>query len=121
MDKSPDKKDNKLKKSNSDENANFNEKIMKIISYKNIDQNELQEHLNLIKKWIKEYNQFEYDNQSIGKFTKYIKKVEEIKIVLNHKLNFCRAKLFIDFLELKIKCPSFANEFRTNFILLKKY
>ena len=121
MDKSPDKKENKIKKSDTDENAAFNEKIIKIISYKNIDKNELQEHLNLIKKWIKKYNQFEYDNQSIGKFTKYIKKVEEIKIVLNHKLNFCRAKLFIDFLELKIKCPSFANEFRTNFIQYISY
>ena len=99
----------------------LNEKLMKIISYKNIEQNELQEHLNLIKKWLKEYNQFEYDNQSIGKFTKYIKKVEEIKIVLNHKLNFCRTKLFIDYLELKIKCPSFANEFRINFIQYISY
>ena len=39
MDKSPDKKDKKLKKSNPDGNTAFNEKIMKIISYKNIDQN----------------------------------------------------------------------------------
>jgi len=99
----------------------LNEKLMKIISYKKIGQNELQEHLNLIKKWLKDYNQFEYDNQSIGKFTKYIKKVEEIKIVLNHKLNFCRVKLFIDFLELKIKCPSFSNEFRINFIQYISY
>ena len=99
----------------------INEKLAKIIAYKNITQNELQEHLNLIKKWLKEYNQFEYDNQSIGKFTKYIKKIEEIKIVLNHKLNFCRIKLFIDYLELKIKCPSFANEFRINFIQYISY
>ena len=104
------------------ENKNdLNEKLMKIISYKKIGQNELQEHLNLIKKWLKDYNQFEYDNQSIGKFTKYIKKVEEIKIVLNHKLNFCRVKLFINFLELKIKCPSFSNEFRINFIQYISY
>ena len=102
-------------------NIDLNEKLMKIISYKKIEQNELQEHLNLIKKWLKEYNQFEYDNQSIGKFTKYIKKVEEIKIVLNHKLNFCRIKLFIDYLELKINCPSFANEFRINFIQYISY
>ena len=98
-----------------------NEKLMKILGYKNFPKNELQDHLNLIKKWLKDYNQFEYDNQSIGKFTKYIKKVEEIKIVLNHKLNFCHTKLFIDFLELKIKCPSFAKEFHTNFIQYISY
>ena len=121
------KKENTIKgpeenKEIKDNNKNdFNEKLKKIISYKNIEQNELQEHLILIKKWLKEYNQFEYDNQSIGKFTKYIKKVEEIKIVLNHKLNFCRIKLFIDYLELKIKCPSFANEFRLNFIQYISY
>ena len=82
-----------------------NEKLNKIIAYKNIDQVELKEHLYLIKKWLREYNQFEYDNQSLGKFTKYIKKVEEIKIVLNHKLNFCRTKILIDYLELN--CSSF--------------
>ena len=120
MSKLPSKEQNE--NSSSDQKSNdLNEKLMKIISYKNIEQNELQEHLNLIKKWLKEYNQFEYDNQSIGKFTKYIKKVEEIKIVLNHKLNFCRTKLFIDYLELKIKCPSFANEFRINFIQYISY
>ena len=115
MSKLPSKEKNENSSSNQKSN-DLNEKLMKIISYKNIHQNELHEHLNLIKKWLKEYNQFEYDNQSIGKFTKYIKKIEEIKIVLNHKLNFCRTKLFIDYLELKIKCPSFANEFRINFI-----
>ena len=104
-----------------DEANNVNEKLNKMISYNNINQNELREHLNLIKKWLKEYNQFEYDKQSLGKFTKYIKKVEEIKIVLNHKLNFCRTKILIDFLELKIRCPSFANEFRTNFIKYISY
>ena len=102
-------------------NKDLNEKLLKIISYKNIGQSELKEHLSLIKKWLKDYNQFEYDNQSIGKFTKYIKKVEEIKIVLNHKLNFCRTKLFIDYLELKNNCPSFANEFRINFIQYISY
>ena len=107
--------------SNTKTNDDLNEKLMKIIGYKNIPKNELQDHLNLIKKWLKDYNQFEYDNQSIGKFTKYIKKVEEIKIVLNHKLNFCRTKLFIDYLELKITCPSFANEFRINFIQYISY
>ena len=107
--------------SNKNKNDDLNEKLKKIIGYKNIGQNELQEHLNLIKKWLKDYNQFEYDNQSLGKFTKYIKKIEEIKIVLNHKLNFCRIKLFIDYLELKIKCPSFANEFRLNFIVYISY
>ena len=96
-------------------------KLNKIIEYNNIPQNELNEHLYLIKKWLKEYNQFEYDNQSLGKFTKYIKKVEEIKIVLNHKLNFCRTKILIDFLELKIRCPSFAKEFRTNFVKYISY
>ena len=101
--------------------TNINEKLNKIIAYNNIPQNELSEHLYLIKKWLKEYNQFEYDNQSLGKFTKYIKKVEEIKIVLNHKLNFCRTKILIDFLELKIRCPSFAKEFRTNFVKYISY
>ena len=104
-----------------DEDNNVNEKLNKMIAYNNINQSELREHLYLIKKWLKEYNQFEYDNQSLGKFTKYIKKVEEIKIVLNHKLNFCRTKILIDFLELKIRCPSFANEFRTNFIKYISY
>ena len=120
MSKSPNKSiiESDQKSNKKDE---INEKLAKIIAYKNITQNELQEHLNLIKKWLKEYNQFEYDNQSIGKFTKYIKKIEEIKIVLNHKLNFCRIKLFIDYLELKIKCPSFANEFRINFIQYISY
>ena len=98
-----------------------NEKLNKIIAYKNIDQVELKEHLYLIKKWLREYNQFEYDNQSLGKFTKYIKKVEEIKIVLNHKLNFCRTKILIDYLELKKSCPSLANEFRINFIKYISY
>ena len=98
-----------------------NDKINKMIAFGNINQNELREHLYLIKKWLKEYNQFEYDNQSLGKFTKYIKKVEEIKIVLNHKLNFCRTKILIDYLELKIRCPSFANEFRSNFIRYISY
>ena len=102
-------------------NKDINEKINKMIAYSNINQSELREHLNLIKTWLKEYNQFEYDNQSLGKFTKYIKKVEEIKIVLNHKLNFCRTKILIDFLELKLKCPSFAKEFRTNFIKYISY
>ena len=101
--------------------TDINEKINKMIAYSNINQSELREHLNLIKKWLKEYNQFEYDNQSLGKFTKYIKKVEEIKIVLNHKLNFCRTKILIDFLELKLRCPSFAKEFRTNFIKYISY
>ena len=104
-----------------DEVSNINEKLNKIISYNNISQNELNEHLYLIKKWLKEYNQFEYNNQSLGKFTKFIKKVEEIKIVLNHKLNFCRTKILIDFLELKIRCPSFAKEFRTNFVKYISY
>jgi len=103
------------------DNTDINEKINKMIAYSNINQSELREHLNLIKKWLKEYNQFEYDNQSLGKFTKYIKKVEEIKIVLNHKLNFCRTKILIDFLELKLRCPSFAKEFRTNFIKYISY
>ena len=103
------------------DNTDINEKINKMIAYSNINQGELREHLNLIKKWLKEYNQFEYDNQSLGKFTKYIKKVEEIKIVLNHKLNFCRTKILIDFLELKLRCPSFAKEFRTNFIKYISY
>ena len=120
MNNSPNKNPNEnspiIKKSDE-----LNEKLMKIIGYKNFPEKELQDHLNLIKKWLKEYNQFEYDNQSIGKFTKYIKKVEEIKIVLNHKLNFCHTKLFIDFLELKIRCPSFASEFRTNFIQYISY
>ena len=102
-------------------NKDINEKINKMIAYSNINQSELREHLNLIKTWLKEYNQFEYDNQSLGKFTKYIKKVEEIKIALNHKLNFCRTKILIDFLELKLKCPSFAKEFRTNFIKYISY
>ena len=97
------------------------EKVNKMIAFNDINQNELRDHLYLIKKWLKEYNQFEYDNQSLGKFTKYIKKVEEIKIVLNHKLNFCRTKILIDFLELKIRCPSFAKEFRTNFIRYISY
>ena len=103
------------------DNTDINEKINKMIAYSNINQGELREHLNLIKKWLKEYNQFEYDNQSLGKFTKYIKKLEEIKIVLNHKLNFCRTKILIDFLELKLRCPSFAKEFRTNFIKYISY
>ena len=103
------------------DNTDINEKINKMIAYSSINQSELREHLNLIKKWLKEYNQFEYDNQSLGKFTKYIKKVEEIKIVLNHKLNFCRTKILIDFLELKLRCPSFAKEFRTNFIKYISY
>ncbi len=103
------------------ESNDVNEKINKMIAFGNINQNELREHLYLIKKWLKEYNQFEYDNQSLGKFTKYIKKVEEIKIVLNHKLNFCRTKILIDYLELKIRCPSFANEFRSNFIRYISY
>ncbi len=123
MSKSPNKSNMiKSSKENKENNkSDLNEKLKKIISYKNIEENELQEHLYLIKKWLKDYNQFEYDNQSIGKFTKYIKKVEEIKIVLNHKLNFCRIKLYIDYLELKINCPSFANEFRTNFIQYISY
>ena len=100
---------------------NINDKLNKMIAYNNIDNNELREHLYLIKKWLKEYNQFEYDNQSLGKFTKYIKKVEDIKIVLNHKLNFCHTKILIDYLELKIRCPSFAKEFRTNFIRYISY
>ena len=99
----------------------INEKLNKIIAYKNINQVELREHLSLIKKWLREYNQFEYDNQSLGKFTKYIKKVEEIKIVLNHKLNFCRTKILIDYIELKNSCPSFANEFKNNFIKYISY
>ena len=103
------------------ESSDVNEKINKMIAFGNINQNELREHLYLIKKWLKEYNQFEYDNQSLGKFTKYIKKVEEIKIVLNHKLNFCRTKILIDYLELKLRCPSFANEFRSNFIRYISY
>ena len=103
------------------ETSDVNEKVNKMIAFNNINQNELREHLYLIKKWLKEYNQFEYDNQSLGKFTKYIKKVEEIRIVLNHKLNFCRTKILIDFLELKIRCPSFAKEFRTNFIRYISY
>ena len=103
------------------DNTDINEKINKMIAYSSINQSELREHLNLIKKWLKEYNQFEYDNQSLGKFTKYIKKIEEIKIVLNHKLNFCRTKILIDFLELKLRCPSFAKEFRTNFIKYISY
>jgi len=100
---------------------NINDKLNKMIAYNNIDNKELREHLYLIKKWLKEYNQFEYDNQSLGKFTKYIKKVEDIKIVLNHKLNFCHTKILIDYLELKIRCPSFAKEFRTNFIRYISY
>ena len=103
------------------ESSDVNEKINKMIAFGNINQNELREHLYLIKKWLKEYNQFEYDNQSLGKFTKYIKKVEEIKIILNHKLNFCRTKILIDYLELKLRCPSFANEFRSNFIRYISY
>ena len=103
------------------ESSDVNEKINKMIAFGNINQNELREHLYLIKKWLKEYNQFECDNQSLGKFTKYIKKVEEIKIVLNHKLNFCRTKILIDYLELKLRCPSFANEFRSNFIRYISY
>ena len=103
------------------EAKNVNDKLNKMIAYNNINQNELREHLYLIKKWLKEYNQFEYDNQSLGKFTKYIKKVEDIKIVLNHKLNFCHTKILIDFLELKIRCPSFAKEFRINFIKYISY
>ena len=103
------------------ESNDINDKVNKMIAFGNINQNELREHLYLIKKWLKEYNQFEYDNQSLGKFTKYIKKVEEIKIVLNHKLNFCRTKILIDYLELKLRCPSFANEFRANFIRYISY
>ena len=109
------------KNSGKDDPKNINDKLSKIIAYNNINQTELREHLNLIKKWLKEYNQFEYDNQSLGKFTKYIKKVEDIKIVLNHKLNFCHTKILIDYLELKIRCPSFANEFRNNFIKYISY
>ena len=121
MNKSPNKTNLECSSNLNINNDSINEKLMKIISYKKIPKNELQDHLNLIKKWLKDYNQFEYDNQSLGKLTKYIKKVEEIKIVLNHKLNFCRIKLFIDFLELKIVCPSFANEFRINFIQYISY
>ena len=103
------------------ERNDVDDKVNKMIAFNNINQNELRDHLYLIKKWLKEYNQFEYDNQSLGKFTKYIKKIEEIKIVLNHKLNFCRTKILINFLELKIRCPSFAKEFRTNFIRYISY
>ena len=112
---------NEAKKVSKDISSDINEKLNKMIAYGNIAQQELKEHLYLIKKWLKEYNQFEYDNQSLGKFTKYIKKVEDIKIVLNHKLNFCRTKILIDYLELKIRCPSFAHEFRTNFIKYISY
>ena len=114
--------DSKEQKNNEKVEAkNVNDKLNKMIAYSSINQNELREHLYLIKKWLKEYNQFEYDNQSLGKFTKYIKKVEDIKIVLNHKLNFCHTKILIDFLELKIRCPSFAKEFRINFIKYISY
>ena len=109
------------KKNNPNVSREAMQQLVKILSYKKIPENELQEHLSLIKKWLKEYNQFECDNQSIGKFTKFIKKIDEIKIILDHKLNFCRTKLFIDYFELDIKCPSFAREFRINFIQYISY
>ena len=67
------------------------------------------------------YNTFEFDNQSAGKLSRLKLNVEDINIILNHKINFSRVKLFIDYLELENKCPNFAKEFKLNFINYQKY
>ena len=75
---------NEAKKVSKDISSDINEKLNKMIAYGNIAQQELKEHLYLIKKWLKEYNQFEYDNQSLGKFTKYIKNFLEYFMNIQH-------------------------------------
>ena len=56
MSKSPNKTSIiKPSKENTDKTkTDLNEKLGKIISFKNIGQKELEEHLNLIKKWLKD-------------------------------------------------------------------
>ena len=114
------KKSEKEDKSNEKKNPQQN-KLFQALKYLNINQEELETHLQLIKKWLVRYNTFEFDNQSAGKLSRLKLNVEDINIILNHKINFSRVKIFIDYLELENKCPNFAKEFKLNFINYQKY
>ena len=131
MSKTPEKKSEKKTnedyiKNNEDEKENDKtipqkNKLLQALKYSNINQDELENHLQLIKKWLIRYNSFELDNQSAGKLSRLKLNVEDINIILNHKINFTRVKLFIDYLELENKCPNFAFEFKFHFINYQKY
>lgn len=89
------------------------------IKFNDIPESELEIHLKLIKQWLVKYNSFEFDNQSAGKLSSL--KLDDINIVLNHKTNFTRIKLFVDYLELYSLCPNFAISLRKQFTKYYKY
>lgn len=90
-----------------------------VIKFNDIPESELEIHLKLIKQWLVKYNSFDFDNQSAGKLSSL--KLDNINIVLNHKTNFTRIKLFVDYLELDSLCPNFAVSLRKQFTKYYKY
>ena len=87
--------------------------------FKNISEPELETHLKLVKQWLVKYNTFDCDNQSTSKLTAL--HLDDIKIILNHKKNFARIKLYVDFLELEQYCPNFALSLKRTFCKYYKY
>ena len=89
------------------------------LQFLDIELAELEAHLKIIKSTLVKYNTFDYDNQSASKLTSL--NLSDINIILNHKTNFTRVKLFIDYLELETTCPNVANAFRNKFIKYYNY
>ncbi|MCQ2817757.1 MAG: hypothetical protein MJ252_10875 [archaeon] len=87
--------------------------------YENIPEGELSTHITLIKKWMIKNNNFNNPNQSLSKLTDL--KMDDLNIILNHKTNYSRTKLLIDYLELQLNCPNFAIALRENFVKYSTY
>ena len=104
---------------NTNPNAANPAQKFKGFKYNDISDAELEAHLKLIKQCLVKYNVFDFDNQSAAKLSSL--QLEDINIVLNHKTNFTRIKLFIDYMELDALCPEFAVSLRRQFTKYYKY